>query len=215
METKGIDGKTLILSVIAVMAVEAVVRSAPCGDWRHPLCVLGLARVIETALILSTLIFGGSGLGALNLSGNTFYRGIGRGIIWSVGFGLAAATLAGVLYLHGTSLTDLIRTTLPRKTGTLLLFIAVGGFLGPLAEELFFRGIIYGFCRRWGIAAALIISTCLFATAHAHGSSFPLTQVIGGVLFAAAYEIEKDLTVPITIHVLGNLAIFGVSFWFS
>ena len=30
--------------------------------------------------------------------------------------------------------------------------------------------------------------------------------------FAAAYEVEKNLVVPITIHVLGNMAIFALSF---
>jgi hypothetical protein len=32
--------------------------------------------------------------------------------------------------------------------------------------------------------------------------------MIGGILFAVAYELEKNLLVPIIIHVLGNLAIF-------
>ena len=33
-------------------------------------------------------------------------------------------------------------------------------------------------------------------------------QMIGGILFAVAYEMEKNLLAPITIHILGNLAIF-------
>jgi hypothetical protein len=39
----------------------------------------------------------------------------------------------------------------------------------------------------------------------------PLAQVVGGIVFAVAYEIEGSLMVPITIHVLGNLAIFTLS----
>jgi len=39
----------------------------------------------------------------------------------------------------------------------------------------------------------------------------PLPQIVGGILFAAAYEKEKNLMVPITIHVLGNMAIFSIS----
>ena len=35
--------------------------------------------------------------------------------------------------------------------------------------------------------------------------------MIGGILFAVAYEMEKNLLVPITIHVLGNLAIFTLA----
>jgi hypothetical protein len=43
------------------------------------------------------------------------------------------------------------------------------------------------------------------------GLALPITQLIGGILFAVAYEIEKNLLVPITIHCLGNLAIFILS----
>jgi membrane protease YdiL (CAAX protease family) len=85
--------------------------------------------------------------------------------------------------------------------------------IGPIAEEIFFRGILYGFFRRWGIPAAVILSTFLFVLSHSHtsGPAIPVTQLIGGILFAVAYEIEKNLLVPITIHSLGNLAIFTLA----
>jgi membrane protease YdiL (CAAX protease family) len=35
--------------------------------------------------------------------------------------------------------------------------------------------------------------------------------MIGGILFAVSYEVEKNLLVPITIHSLGNLAIFTIA----
>jgi hypothetical protein len=34
---------------------------------------------------------------------------------------------------------------------------------------------------------------------------------VGGIVFAVAYELEGNLMVPITIHVLGNTAIFALS----
>jgi membrane protease YdiL (CAAX protease family) len=42
-----------------------------------------------------------------------------------------------------------------------------------------------------------------------HG--FPLTQLVGGILFALSYEYSGNLMVPITIHATGNLAIFTLS----
>ena len=92
------------------------------------------------------------------------------------------------------------------------LNIEAGYVIAPVAEEIFFRGILYGFFRQWGIMVALVISTALFVISHAIGSGLPITQVIGGLLFAVAYEIEKNLLVPIIIHSLGNLAIFCLSF---
>jgi hypothetical protein len=35
--------------------------------------------------------------------------------------------------------------------------------------------------------------------------------MVGGIIFALAYEIERSLMVPVTIHVLGNMAIFTLS----
>ncbi len=81
--------------------------------------------------------------------------------------------------------------------------------IGPIAEEIFFRGILYGFFRRWGAPTAIVLSTLLFVLPHTSGSIIPVTQLIGGILFAVAYEVEKNLLVPMLIHCLGNLAIFN------
>ena len=59
---------------------------------------------------------------------------------------------------------------------------------------------------KWSIAAAMFVCTLLFILLHYPAISF--IQIVGGLLFAIAYEIEKCLMVPITIHVLGNLALF-------
>jgi len=38
-----------------------------------------------------------------------------------------------------------------------------------------------------------------------------VTQMVGGILFTVAYEVEGSLMVPITIHILGNMDIFTLS----
>ena len=76
---------------------------------------------------------------------------------------------------------------------------------------MFFRGVVYGFFRRWGVLTALLISTGIFVLVHLLArpvQGFAIVQAIGGVVFAASYELEKNLMVPITIHCLGNMAIF-------
>ena len=92
-----------------------------------------------------------------------------------------------------------------------MLLFAVGGVIGPMAEEVIFRGLLYGFFRRWGVLPAIFISTGVFVLVHLLVRSVPgfaITQAIGGVVFAVSYELEKNLVVPITIHCLGNMAIF-------
>jgi membrane protease YdiL (CAAX protease family) len=102
---------------------------------------------------------------------------------------------------------------LPSENSALITFLLTGAVIGPVAEEIFFRGVVYGFFRRWGIPTAIMLSTLLFVLPHSHASGplIPVTQLIGGILFAVAYEIEKNLLVPITIHITGNLAIFALS----
>ena len=56
------------------------------------------------------------------------------------------------------------------------------------------------------------MSTVLFVLPHLGGTVLPFTQIIGGLVFAVVYEKEKNLLVPITIHCLGNMAIFGIAF---
>jgi membrane protease YdiL (CAAX protease family) len=100
---------------------------------------------------------------------------------------------------------------LPRRQSDILIFFLVGGIVAPVAEEVFFRGILYGFFRRWGVVVALVLSTAFFVLPHLGSHGLPITQIVGGVLFAIAYEIEGNLMTPITIHSLGNLAIFTIS----
>ena len=85
----------------------------------------------------------------------------------------------------------------------------MGGIVAPVTEEIVFRGVIFGYLRRWGLPAAVLVSTALFAALHL--PAVPATQIVGGMVFAVAYHTGKSLMVPIVIHVLGNLAIFSLS----
>jgi hypothetical protein len=42
--------------------------------------------------------------------------------------------------------------------------------------------------------------------------NIPIPQIVGGLLFALSYEVEKNLMVPIIIHMSGNLAIFSLPY---
>jgi len=137
--------------------------------------------------------------------------GLKKGLLWSAGFGALSGIVFAVLFMAGANPLSIIKVNLPKSSANFFLFFLVGGIVAPVAEELVFRGILYGFLRRWGIWVAIALSTCAFALTHGLGHGFPMTQVVGGVLFAAAYEVEKNLLVPITIHCLGNMAIFSLS----
>ena len=100
---------------------------------------------------------------------------------------------------------------MPHNFDAISLFFLVGALIGPLAEEIFFRGIMYGFFRRWGSLTAILSSTFLFVIAHPALPAIPAVQIMGGLLFAVIYEMEGALMAPLSIHVLGNMAIFTIS----
>lgn len=208
METAKIDIKVLLLSLAAVILAELGGKALLSFDIVSPMVITGTVRLIEIALILMIVITWGKGTLSLGLSPKTIVSGFTRGLLWSIAFGLAAAVVFGILFVAGSDPLELIHTRLPEEPSGIILFFLVGGAVAPVAEEVLFRGIIYSFFRRWGVIIALTISTIIFVLAHAIFFRIPITQAVGGILFALAYEIEGNLMVPITIHILGNLAIF-------
>jgi membrane protease YdiL (CAAX protease family) len=196
--------RVLLLETVFGFSVSALSVFPRWGT----LWALGVLRVLQATAVF--LVFGrGEGeLGDIGLNGEDLLPGFRRGILWSLGFG--ALVLAGFLglWLAGMNPLRLFRSGIGETQADRIAFFVVGGILGPVAEELVFRGVLYGFFRRWGVLAALGISTAVFVLLHGGGG---FTQIVGGVLFALAYEREKMLMTPITVHVLGNLALFSLA----
>ncbi len=211
MEANKIEIKTLSVSILGVLSIELVATLLISPDLSHPLAVLGVARLLETILLILVVSTLGGGLQSIGLSRSKMGLGLKRGLIWSAGFGIVASFGCAALFLAGINPLKLVHTRLPAKPGAVALFFLIGGLVGPTAEEVFFRGVLYGFFRRWGVVVALVLSTLLFVLAHAITGGIPVTQLVGGILFAVAYEVEGILIVPITMHCLGNMAIFILS----
>jgi len=212
MEAKKIALKTLVVSIAAVLISEILFRPLITAVFFSPLPGLGLTRILEIMLLILIVIQLEKSVGAIGLAPEKLGVGIKKGMIWSACFGIAAGILILVLYAVGIKALRLFFTPLPTSKMLVLIYLVVGGVIGPVAEEIFFRGILYGFFRQWGVYAAVALSTSLFVLPHLSGGSLPFTQLIGGIVFAVAYERENNLLVPITIHCLGNLAIFSISF---
>lgn len=212
METNKIKISTLIISISGITAFEFMTRVLINRNLFTHLTGVGLARLAEIIFLLTLIKFRENRLSIIGLYSSQIYRGFKRGLIWAVLFGVAAGAVLFIIFLAGINVTALFRMHLPSESNRLITYLLAGALIGPVAEEIFFRGVLYGFFRRWGIPAAVALSTLLFVLPHTHTATvIPFNQLVGGILFAVAYEIEKNLLVPITIHVLGNLAIFTLS----
>ena len=208
MESEKIEVKIFLSALAAVVLVELITSKVIVLD-RYFL-IQGAARLLDVILILSIVVLWGRGLASVGLEPAKLFNGVKRGALWSAGFGIVTAICFAALYAANINPFSLVGTTLPSNGPETVFFFLVAGILGPVAEELFFRGVIYGYFRRWGVLAAILFSTSVFVLLHStHG--IPITQIVGGIVFSIAYEIEKNLMVPITIHILGNAAIFTLS----
>jgi membrane protease YdiL (CAAX protease family) len=93
------------------------------------------------------------------------------------------------------------------------LVLLVGSGLGPVLEEIFFRGFIFaGLRQRYSLATAAVISATLFALIHLHWTLFVPLAVLG-FLLAALYERSNSLWPPIVTHVTLNTFALGFAYW--
>ncbi|MCS6848522.1 MAG: CPBP family intramembrane glutamic endopeptidase [Anaerolineae bacterium] len=82
--------------------------------------------------------------------------------------------------------------------------LLVVGIAVPIAEEIFFRGVVYRWLRdKWGVAAGAIVSGIIFGLAHLEPATVIVTILLGIVL-ALVYERSRSLWPPILIHALNN-----------
>ncbi len=210
MVSSTIKVSTVAAGLVLVLATELLGWRVIAWSQLPPLAVMGLVRLIQVAAFVSILVKWEQGLTAIGWTPATWWSGLKKGAVWSLAFAAAAGAGMAALHLTGNNPLQMLRSPLPPRGWELGLFFLVGGCIAPVAEELFFRGILYTFFRRWGIICALSVSTAIFVALHAP-IGIPYTQIVGGIVFAVAYETTGNLTVPITIHCLGNLAIFSLS----
>jgi membrane protease YdiL (CAAX protease family) len=84
--------------------------------------------------------------------------------------------------------------------------------LGPIVEEIFFRGFAYRALReRLGIFKAIAITSLAFAALHTNLAGF-VPILILGVLLAYLAERTNSIIPSITVHVIHNTAILSFIF---
>jgi CAAX protease family protein len=205
METKPL---LIIIALVTLIETLGAQGLGKCLD--SPLVIVGMMRLLEGMVIVVTIKLLKKDLVSIGLIKGQWLKGIYRGLIWSVSFGLIALLGFVILKLCGINPLELLRTALPAKTSYLMAFFIIGGLVSPITEELFFRGVLFGYLRQWGFLPALLLSTAAFTGAHI-SAGIPITQIIGGLVFGWAYEREKNLLIPMIIHITGNMAIFTIA----
>ena len=86
--------------------------------------------------------------------------------------------------------------------------------IGPIAEEFFFRGVVYPAIRqRTSWMVATLVSGTLFALLHANPIGFPSILLLG-CLLTNLYERTGSLAGPLAVHVLHNTFLISAALVF-
>jgi len=211
VEANNVSLKTFAAATASILFIEALIRLIPAGNALNSMATLAVVRCLEGGLLVFIAILLEKDPGRIGLAPARIPAGLRKGLIWSAGFGIVVGIVYILLLAAGINVLQVFIASQKLSRQQTVIFFVVGGVIGPIAEEIFFRGIVYGFFRRWGAPVAVIASTLLFVLIHPYGTNLPVAQTVGGLVFAVAYEREKSLVVPITIHSLGNLAIFSLA----
>ena len=85
-----------------------------------------------------------------------------------------------------------------------MAFLAVV-ILAPIAEEVLFRGIIYGYLRKFfGVKLGILINALVFGAYHMNMVQ-GVYAFLMGLLFAFAYEYFGSFKVPLAMHITANV----------
>ena len=134
----------------------------------------------------------------------------------ALGLGSAFAVLALWARRHSSGIHNAASVPLPTTShgqlGDFLAWYVIAAVLGPIAEEMVFRGFAYGLLfRKFGPAGAAVASAALWAAGHSmrlsYGSAFKtLFLVMVGIVYAEVYRRRQSLFPTVAFHIVGNSA---------
>lgn len=141
-------------------------------------------------------------LGALSLAASPGRREVGTAALptWGVvAAGVTAVALAAVA-------STLPGPALPVPGGPMVLLVVVGA---AVAEEAFFRRLLYGRLQRWGAAVAVAGSAVAFGVMHVplHGWAALPIDLGAGLFLSWQRWASGSWAAPAATHALANLVV--------
>ena len=148
---------------------------------------------------------------SLGLTLTNFVRDVFMGI---AGYVAAVPLIIGALALviwianitnYRPPMEPIMKLFLKEKSPLLLLYSTLfATVLGPILEEIFFRGFMYSAIKKkTGIIGAILLSSFLFSILHTNVIGF-LPIMVLGILLAILYEKTGSLIPSIMVHMIHN-----------
>ena len=203
----------ILATIVVLLAFGALGTSKP------EVVIVNYDAVVLTAIFM--LCFAGIGLLGFKLRGLSpveifgFGRGFSKDFLWKILAGWLTLTLIGLgakLALESGGSGDETRMVFEGgkgMAGPLKMVVGVGVII-PVAEEVIFRGLVYGVAKKsFGLGVGAVASAMVFAIAHNDFTAIP--HFIGLALFATwLLERTQSLWPSILLHGLNNFFVLVV-----
>ena len=141
-----------------------------------------------------------------------FWASMGLAIsVVAVGI-IVSARWAGLLSSFGLEQPARLDATnlFPSDPLGVILLLLAAVVIGPIAEEIIFRGILYSSMRdRWGRPIATLLSASIFGAVHFEFVWVLVPTLVLGAMLAWLFEATRSLKAPIVAHMIYNLFAVG------
>ena len=210
-------GLSLLASIVTLSLILAL---TDFKDW-DDLPMWGVSLVgLSQQLVLIAVVVIAAGISGDSLQKDFLLQSTSADAIKGLSFGVASQLIVvpvvtypfiWLFNIDAEKISEPARELSDKATsavGILAIIITVG-VLAPIAEELFFRGLLYGAIRKRGdfpsngrktIWFSIIISSAIFSAIHFQLLLFPALFVVG-IIFAWIYEKYQRLAPAIWAHV--------------
>ena len=129
-----------------------------------------------------------------------------EGLLWSVPailFNQAYWAVAGAHVAESLQPASAPPATITVLATSPIAALVVGVMVGPIVEELVFRGMLYRSLRtRWAVLPCWLLTTAVFLTDHTPAAAIPV--FFGSVCITLAFERSRSLYAALLVHALYN-----------
>ena len=182
------------------IVMEYLLDSVTSNGWGYILCVLVGALIL---LLWKRKAFWKNEMFATErkMTVGTFFKLLTVFLSAQLFAQLFSVALEWLLNLMGLSATAALEAAAITSTGfSMFLYITI---LGPISEELLFRGFLLRMLKPWGKQTAILVSALVFGLFHGNVIQVPFAFLVGLVL--GYVTVEYSILWAMVLHIFNNL----------
>ena len=129
-------------------------------------------------------------------------------ILINISIGLLLLSVRALFDIEATQPVLIRFATYAPNSWGVVGFLVAAFTLGPVIEEMFFRGFLYNALKtKTSMATACMVQAAVFALCHQNGLLGNVAIFLYGAALAVVYEKKGNLLSPCLIHCIGNALI--------